>query len=231
MRRLHQAEVVPVRLTGKAQVAGDVCQLTQKGTMTLLKRLCASVLNQTARDSGMQRNSILGRGVTMRNAWVRCLADKVFPTLEEDARELLAVDRYLSNITDPSIALAVRQKRPETMEEAVAATLEMESYSTQCVKEKKKKVSFVEEVTEHDVGMVRSQQNVIALLEAIVSRLEKLESADDAREHGHEKGNSSFSRGKKQGKERTQSVRCFKCGQEGHYARGCASKGGKPQGN
>ena len=62
--------------------------------------------------------------------------------------------------------------------------------------------------------MVRSQQNVIPLLEAIVLRLEKLESADDAREHGHEKGNSSFSRGKKQGKERTQSVRCFKCGQD-----------------
>ena len=46
--------------------------------------------------------------------------------------------------------------------------------------------------------------------------------------YGHEKG---FSRGKKQGKERTQSVRCFKCGQEGHYARGSASKGGKPQEN
>ncbi|KAL5468842.1 hypothetical protein EMCRGX_G029965 [Ephydatia muelleri] len=88
---------------------------------------------------------------------LRCLADKAFPTLEEGARELLA-------------------KRPETMEEAVAATLEMESYSTQCVKEKEKKVSFVEEATEHDVGMVRSQQNVIPLLEAIVSRLEKLES-------------------------------------------------------
>ena len=44
------------------------------------------------------------------------------------------------------------------MEEAVAATLEMESYSTQCVKEKEKKVSFVEEATEHDVCMVRSQQ-------------------------------------------------------------------------
>ena len=78
------------------------------------------------------------------------------------------------------------------MEEAVAATLVMESYSTQCVKEKEKKVSFVEEATEHEVCMVRSQQNVIPLLEAIVSRLEKLESADDAREHGHVKGSSSF---------------------------------------
>ena len=73
-----------------------------------------------------------------------------------------------------------------------------------------KKVSLVEEVTEHDVCMVRSQQNVIPLLEAIVSRLEKLESADGARGHGQEKEkNSMFSCSKWQGKERTHSVKCF----------------------
>ena len=66
---------------------------------------------------------------------LHCLADKAFPSLEEDARELLAVDRYLSNILDPNIAFAVRQKRPQTMEEAVAATLEMESYTIQWAKE------------------------------------------------------------------------------------------------
>ena len=35
------------------KLLGDACQLMQKETTTLLKRLCASVLNQTARDSGM----------------------------------------------------------------------------------------------------------------------------------------------------------------------------------
>ena len=45
-------------------------------------------------------------------------------------------------------------------------------------------MSFVEEVTEHDVCMVHSQQNVIPLLDAIISRFEKLESADGARGHG-----------------------------------------------
>ena len=69
---------------------------------------------------------------------------------------------------------------------------------------------FVEEVTEHDVCMVCSQQNVIPLLEAIVSRLEKLETVNGARGHGQEKEKSSmFSRGKWQGKEHTQSVKCF----------------------
>ena len=80
--------------------------------------------------------------------------------------------------------------------------------------------------------MVCSLQNVIPLLEAIVSRLEKLESADDAREYGHEKGNSSFLRGKRQGKERTQISEMFQMWPRRSYNTWrCASKGGKPQGN
>ena len=176
---------LPVRLTGKAQVAWRRLSADAKGDYDTAKE---ALRKRFEPDSKRQRYATEFHSRQRRDdeKWgdfadqLRCLADKAFPTLEEDARELLAVDRYLSNITDPSIAFAVRQKRPETMEEAVAATLEMESYSTQCVKDKEKKVSFVEE---HDVGMVRSQQNVIPLLEAIVSRLEKLESADDAREH------------------------------------------------
>ena len=102
----------------------------------------------------------------------------------------------------------------------------MESFSTQCVKEKEKKVSFVEEATEHDVCMVFSQLNVIPLLEAIVSRLEKLESTDDAREHGHEKGNSSFS-----GQVAHTISEMFQMWPRRSLCKGCASKGGKPQGN
>ena len=185
---------LPVRLTGKAQVAWRRLSADAKRDYDTAKE---ALRKRFEPDSKRQRYAaeFHSRQRCDNEKWgdfadqLRCLEDKAFPTLEEDARELLAVDRYLSNINDPSIAFAVRQKRPETMEEAVAATLEMESYSTQCVKEKEKKVSFVEEATEHDVGMVRSQQNVIPLLEAIVSRLEKLESADDAsRSTGMKKG-------------------------------------------
>ena len=40
-----------------------------------------------------------------------------------------ALDRYLSEIEDPKIEFAVRQQRPETLEETDASTLEMESYA------------------------------------------------------------------------------------------------------
>ena len=204
---------LPVCLTGKAQVAWRCLSTDAKGNYDTAKE---ALCKRFKPDSKRQRYAaeFHSRQRCDDEKWgdyadqLRCLADKGFPTLEEVAREVLAVDRYLSNIADPSIAFAVRQKMPEMMEEAVAATLEMESYSTQCVQEKEKNVSLVEEATEHDMCMVRSQQNVILLLEAMVSRLEKLESVDDAMERRHEKGNSSFLRGKRQGKERTQSVRC-----------------------
>ena len=41
--------------------------------------------------------------------------------------EVLTLDRYLGELCDANIALAVSQQRPETLEEAVSCTLEMES--------------------------------------------------------------------------------------------------------
>ena len=42
---------------------------------------------------------------------LRLFADKVFPDLEEPAKEQLSLDRYLSLLDGPQLALAVRQKR------------------------------------------------------------------------------------------------------------------------
>ena len=53
------------------------------------------------------------------------LADKAYPDLAEDARERLFINAYLMQ---PQIAFSVRQKQPSTLDDAVTATLEMESY-------------------------------------------------------------------------------------------------------
>jgi len=46
---------------------------------------------------------------------LRLLADKAFPDLEDAAKEQLSLDRYLSLLDRPQLALAVRQKCPKTM--------------------------------------------------------------------------------------------------------------------
>ena len=48
--------------------------------------------------------------------------------LEEKARERLALNQFLAEIGNPQVAFGVKQKRPKTVEEAVIATIELESY-------------------------------------------------------------------------------------------------------
>ena len=55
------------------------------------------------------------------------LVDKAIPDVQEEARQHLAVMRYLEQLSDTQVAFSVRQKRPKTLAEAVALTQEMES--------------------------------------------------------------------------------------------------------
>ena len=63
---------------------------------------------------------------------LRVLADKAYSDLEEKARERLALTRFLALIGNPQFAFGVRQKCPETVEAAVVATIELESYLNSC---------------------------------------------------------------------------------------------------
>ena len=51
-----------------------------------------------------------------------------YTTLTEEAGEQLANNAYLQQLTQPQVAFSVKQKRPTTLDDAVAATLKMESY-------------------------------------------------------------------------------------------------------
>ena len=59
---------------------------------------------------------------------MRSLADKTYPTLQEEARERLSINAYLTQLPQPQIAFSARQKQPNSLDDAVAATLEMELY-------------------------------------------------------------------------------------------------------
>ena len=120
---------------------------------------------------------------------LHCLADKAFPTLGEEAKALLALDRYLGELDDTKVAFAVRQGRPKTLEEAVAATLEMESYLSHGQK-KEAGVSVVHEQMDggQEVDTACANREVLPLLDAIVARLERLETDDRGSEYSKWKG-------------------------------------------
>ena len=63
--------------------------------------------------------------------YLKALADKGYPTLQDKAREQLTINAFLQQLTQPQIAFSVKQKCPKTLDDAVAATtLKMESYMT-----------------------------------------------------------------------------------------------------
>ena len=65
---------------------------------------------------------------------LRSLADKAYPELQPEARVVLALQSYLSQLDQPQVAFSVKQRRPKGLDEAVASTLEMESYAPPAAK-------------------------------------------------------------------------------------------------
>ena len=94
----------------------------------------------------------------------------------------MSLTRYLKQITDPQISFGVKQSRPRTLNDAVAATLELESFKSN--KACSHKVMQVEqqakldesEATVDATGPPSSDQSTDELLRDILQRLEHLES-------------------------------------------------------
>ena len=108
-------------------------------------------------------------------------------------------------MTHPPVAIAIRQRRPKTITEAVQAMIELETYFL--ARESQDSSDFSIEVgsveTQIVPNLVSNEQSLVGAIGELVSRIEALE--------GMLNYTSSMP------------VMCRKCGQPGHYARRCAS--------
>ena len=59
---------------------------------------------------------------------LRSLVDKAYPTLDDEARQQLTLQGYLSELDNDQVAFIVKQQKLRIIEAAVGATLECESY-------------------------------------------------------------------------------------------------------
>ena len=59
---------------------------------------------------------------------LRRLTEKAFPDLDGRSQEQLTLTHYLNRLNNPQVAFAVKQQKPRKLDEAVWATLEVESY-------------------------------------------------------------------------------------------------------
>ena len=157
---------------------------------------------------------------------MRLLADKAFPDLDDRAREQLSLDRYLTLLDKPEVALAVRQRRPRSVDEAVSCTLEVESYMRRFTNCSRQPITSVSESTAFDtetvhVGAVKANQDaILEMLRTLNTRLDQLErkvKSEEQPRYRQEKTGAS-SNGDYDGP-----IVCRKCKKEGHFARGCAA--------
>ena len=226
-----------VRMTGKAQSAWRRLTNEAKARYDTAK---AALRKRFEPDSRRELYAVefQTRKRNRGEAWeeladtLRLLADRAFPDLQDQAKEQLSLDRYLASLDKPELALAVKQKRPKNIDEAVAYTLEMEAYMRTTGSTRPTTVAAVtpkEEVdTENTNGAAISVAAVLSKQDAMMDmlrnfniRLEQLERKVAA---SGEKSRMYQAPNRKPPDQLRDPIVCRKCGQEGHFARGCAQR-------
>ena len=166
---------------------------------------------------------------------LRVLAEKAYPDLEAAAQERLALNQYFERIDDGQLAFAVRQKQPKTVDDAVQATLELQSYLPT------PKVVHPQDIVaglDADESSEDEHTDVIAAATArksnrfgqLLDRLDRMEA--DIKSLKKQSGQQRDGDYRRQKSASTQGpIVCLKCGKEGHFARGCAARRTEHQGN
>eukprot|EP00731_Ephydatia_muelleri_P034765 Em0075g18a len=166
---------LPVRLTGKAQtawrrLAPEAKQDFQAAKDALQKRFEPESKRQLYVVEFQTRKRRPDEQWSDFGDELRILADKAFPAIDEKAKDLLSLERYLSELDNPKVAFAVRQRQPKTLDDAVSCTMEMVSYLHQ--ETKGSKISVVSDVP------VEERETLMAMIHSLSERMGKLETSE-----------------------------------------------------
>jgi len=236
-----------VRMTGKAQKAWKRLTQEAKAEYDTAKEALRKRFEPTSRRE-LYAVEFQTRRRRREETWeeladsLRLLADKAFPDLQDDAKEQLSLDRFLTLLDKSELALGVRQRRPKTIDDALAYTLETESYMTLQSRSHQQSmaVSSLTHSKEDDttsshlsiVGAVQAKQDaMLEMIKTLSNRLERLEQMVSGSESS---GNSSggtyvprkLNTNPPSGDITREPITCRKCGMVGHFARGCAANRG-----
>ena len=95
---------------------------------------------------------------------LRRLASKAYTDLNNTATEQITLTHFIASVVDPQISFAVKQKTPKSLDEAVSATIQLETYQTTS--------QMHEPYSTNAVGWKTQDTKFEQLLETITTRLE-----------------------------------------------------------
>jgi hypothetical protein len=233
-----------VRLTGRAQTAFQRLPDTTRADIKLATKALKERFEPSSRKTRYQAE-LQVRKKKSGESWadlaedLRLLADKAYPDLEDNARERLALNAYLSQIENPHVAFGVKQKTPANLDAAVTATLELESYWSP----RMMTVAGVEldsEATPRETascGAVSqkpssvSNEEVASMVEKLMEKIDRLETKQHQQEQGWRSGGQDKPNGADANwpPRRRDTRTCWSCGKTGHIARQCRSRRSHPE--
>ena len=223
-----------VRLTGRAQIAFQRLPEATRGHYAAATKALKDRFEPASRKTHYQAE-LQARRKKKGESWadfaedLKVLADKAFLEFEDGARERLALNAYLGQMDHPQVGFGVKQKAPETLDEAVTATLELEACLTpkatvSCVELEPESTPTKETST---VAAVSSTNKLVSLVEKLVDRVERLEQVQA-------RGNLPSSRGARPDRRqpaqklprtdlarRYRDTACWNCGRLGHFVSQC----------
>lgn len=212
-----------VRLTGRAQKAlhrlTGTAAASYEATKDALKARFEPESKHTRYQAEFQaRRKRANEGWADLADDLRSLADKAYPDLQEEARERLCLNSYLAQLPQPQIAFSVRQKRPTSLDDAVATTIEMESYlPPQTQSAVNLTLPTLEEPPVASVSALDQVAQLTRVVEELAEQVGKLQQRADAeRPAVVDSTNSTGRRGP-----RSWRRECWNCQQPGHIARNC----------
>ena len=179
-----------VRLIGRAQTAFQRLSAANQASFDLTTKALKERFELSSQKSCYQAE-LRTRSKKSAETWadlaedLRLIADKAYPDLGHDARETLALNTFLSEIDNPNLAFGVKQRTTASLDAAVTATLELESYlspkmTVSAITDVQQSSKLVEEVDCNAVSQRRDDVpggKMATLLEKLIKRVEKLEAS------------------------------------------------------